>query len=230
MSISIANSLPLISVTNKVFRIHIRFISINRGFDSNCNVEGVWVFHRHGDRTPSISLCPDYAFNNEVKFWKRKLPSDDFMKNMNQKFPASIDTSNEGYYDAAHEPFGYLTQLGCNQMKSKGSKLASRYNIKHSLTQEIWDFDAYSTNYLRTVTSAQCFLDGLFNSEPINLKVKVRDPKHDPLNAFDRNPQLMKELVSGVRSNLSFQEKDSLAVPLATRLARFLPGLVSKKR
>jgi hypothetical protein len=81
-----------------------------------------------------------------------------------------------------------------------------------------WDVQAFSTNYLRTVLSAQCFLDGLLGTgcfvptraDDIELEddesrlvpdhmtvgdatsgtvsIRIRDRSTDNLNAFDRNP------------------------------------------
>jgi hypothetical protein len=146
---------------------------------------------------------------------------------------------------------------------------------------EAWDLKVYSTNYLRTIMSAQSFLDGLlgtkcyssmgemirrsipgkdvewdyyqeslrvpdhgsFTEPNYNLggdntgdnnqalvKVQVRGPDEDTLNAFDRAPVLLAELVSEVISSAEFQERDGAAAPSAARLANILPGLARKKK
>ncbi|GKY98459.1 hypothetical protein MPSEU_000803200 [Mayamaea pseudoterrestris] len=56
--------------------------------------------------------------------------------------------------------------------------------------------------------------------------IRVRNLANDPLNAFDRNPDLIAELVSEVMLSPDFLNKDAGAAPLAARLANFLPGLV----
>jgi len=115
----------------------------------------------------------------------------------------------------------------------------------------------YSTNYLRTVLSAQSFLDGLLGTNcflpnttrdydptlsvesPVPdhswlpddrqeelVPVQVRDLSQDPLNAFDRNPDLIADLVSEVMLSDKFLQRDAAAAPLAARLANILPGLV----
>ena len=61
------------------------------------------------------------------------------------------------------------------------------------------------------------------------LRVQVRGRDEDTLNAFDRNPDLMADLVSEVISSPEFQERDGAAAPLAARLANILPGLARKK-
>ena len=60
--------------------------------------------------------------------------------------------------------------------------------------------------------------------------VRVRDQSCDNLNAFDRNPDLMRDLVGGVLERSSFQEHDATVAPLAARLANILPGLARKGR
>jgi hypothetical protein len=60
--------------------------------------------------------------------------------------------------------------------------------------------------------------------------VNVRDIHCDPLNAFDRNPALISELVSEVMSTSDFLMRDGKATSLAARLANILPGLVRKSK
>jgi hypothetical protein len=125
-----------------------------------------------------------------------------------------------------------------------------------------WNVKAYSTNYLRTILSAQSFLDGIFGThcfiptgERIHddavceerrlpdhewkrhdhgdhelVKIHVRELSRDPLNAFDRNPDLMADLVAEVMSGQQFQSRDGVAAPLAARLANIMPGLYRPKR
>jgi hypothetical protein len=59
--------------------------------------------------------------------------------------------------------------------------------------------------------------------------VIVRDIQEDPLNAFDRNPDLMGRLSSEVMSSDAFRYHDGKAAPLAARLASNLPGLVKDR-
>lgn len=60
--------------------------------------------------------------------------------------------------------------------------------------------------------------------------VRVRDQSCDNLNAFDRNPDLMRDLVGDVMQSNSFQITDAKAAPVAARLANILPGLARKGR
>ena len=68
-----------------------------------------------------------------------------------------------------------------------------------------------------------------FSKEAL-IRVQVRGRDQDTLNAFDRNPDLMADLVSEVISSPEFQERDGAAAPLAARLANILPGLARKKK
>ncbi|CAB9525642.1 Pfam:Acid_phosphat_A [Seminavis robusta] len=67
------------------------------------------------------------------------------------------------------------------------------------------------------------------NNKP-KVFVRVRDQSCDNLNAFDRNPDLMRDLVSDVMQSKSFQVQDAAAAPAAARLANILPGLARKGR
>ena len=193
------------------------------------------------------------------------------------------------------QPFGFLSILGMDQMREVGRSFRRRYekfghrvhnNNNNSQSSnnhsnnytflDHWNVRAYSTNYLRTVMSAQCFLDGLIGTKRVRghdddyggnnnvvyaggglshyykdagyheqldllnksilttgedighhtVTVEVRDKQVDTLNAFDKRPQMMNDLVKDVISSEQFQKIDSEALPLAQQLCDFLPGLV----
>lgn len=176
--------------------------------------------------------------------------------------------------DVSREPFGFLTYRGMDQMRVVGQRFRRRYerfgrridasasnlNGHHDENQysflHHWDVQAFSTNYLRTVMSVQCFLDGLIGSKSISnttakpkqssiyaggglnqyykelseheqlshldlstwttdgdvniaennaVKVQVRAKDIDTLNAFDRWPQMMNDLVKEVIATEQFQ-------------------------
>jgi hypothetical protein len=266
-------------------------------------VEGVWVFVRHGDRAPSRPLSPPHKQAEEGEFWRRKLPRPDSMaafEAFSHYFPPVIHPSNKGQFlDTTRAPFGFLTHTGIKQTNELGSRLCNRYD-RHGYVQQnnnmvqnnlhpkknrthqdflnAWNLKVYSTNYLRTIMSAQSFLDGLLgtncyaslgdrirhisadlgvfsgldlyeqeiripNHETVRkyihdndgdnevlVNVNVRGPHEDTLNAFDRSPEMMAELVSVVISSTEFQTRDGAAAPLAARLANILPGLARKKK
>ena len=73
-----------------------------------------------------------------------------------------------------NETYGFLTWKGMHQMYHTGVAMADRYGPENSQNngllvrpgssfRDLWDIEAFSTNYLRTVKSCQAFLDGLFN-------------------------------------------------------------------
>jgi Histidine phosphatase superfamily (branch 2) len=275
-------------------------------------VEGVWIFCRHGDRTPGRALSPAHRRSQEGAFWVRtlkrhtvylsfiflfthvpyalfsfssktsKLPFPDSTAAYEaycRYFPPEIfPGTNQGrFLDTPRNPFGFLTQKGLGQLKESGHRFFNRYN-HHGFHRpdgasnwqwgkaedflSVWNVKAYSTNYLRTILSAQSFLDGVLGThcfiptaerifdpdvcEELRLpdhewkrgdygdhelvKIHVRELSRDPLNAFDRNPDLMADLVAEVMSGDQFQSRDSVAAPLAARLANILPGLYRPKR
>jgi hypothetical protein len=244
-------------------------------------VEGVWIFCRHGDRTPSRPLSPAHRRDEEGAFWMTTLPSPDSacaFEAFSKYFPLETsDNANKGkFIDVGRNPFGFLTQKGLEQLKENGHRFFNRYNHHgHHLPDDkmwrrgvpqdflsCWDVTVYSTNYLRTVLSVQSFLDGLLGTdcylptgtrkfdkaifkelrvpnhawkrpdhgEKALVKVQVRQQDKDTLNAFDRNPDLMADMVSEVMLSDDFQKKDTNAAPLAARLANCLPGLVRPRR
>ena len=278
-------------------------------------VEGVWMFVRHGDRTPSRPLCPPHRRDEEAAYWITRLPypttADTFLS-FSQRFPLDIsrvssrssssnnsnkNTSTTGstFMDVSRNPFGWLTQNGLRQLHENGRRFFQRYNHhgyhfpeqpcwennnKANDFLRVWDVSVYSTNYLRTVLSVQSFLDGLLGtncydddddtsmqqqqqqqqqrkfdpsiikedivpnhawaleankgnkdeSTTVLVPIRIRDLSNDPLNAFDRNPDLIAELVSEVMLSPEFLQRDGGAAPLAARLANILPGLVRKFR
>jgi len=240
-------------------------------------VEGVWIFCRHGDRTPSRPLSPAHRRDEEGAFWMTRLPSPDSaaaFEAFNRYFPLEIgsETNKGKFIDVARNPFGFLTQTGLDQLKENGHRFFNRYNHhghhlpgknawRWEFSQDFldcWDITCYSTNYLRTVMSVQSFLDGLLGTncympsttrkhdssihkelrvpnhawkkpdfgEKALVKVQIREQSNDTLNAFDRNPDLMADMVSEVMMSDDFQKRDGNAAPLAARLANILPGLV----
>jgi hypothetical protein len=250
-------------------------------------VEGVWIFSRHGDRTPSRSLVPAHHRAKEGAYWVAQLPSPDSAAAYEayaHLFPLQVPQNVAGeqlnggrFLDARRNPFGLLTQDGLVQCKDSGQAFFNRYNHhgRHLPGQSVWEhahdflraFDVrvYSTNYLRTVLTAQSFLDGLLgthcfatkatsrpyvaeyaqevrlphhawqvpgttssssvtNDETPLVSVTLRELSRDPLNAFDRNPDLMADLVAEVMATPDFYKRDAAAAPLAGRLANVLPG------
>jgi hypothetical protein len=226
---------------------------------SNSTLEGIWVFHRHGDRTPNRFLLAEHRYDEEAEFWMTRVPPTDLTHYewLREIIPTRIhESNNEGkFLDAGRAPYGFLTWKGMNQMYDKGYQFASRYHTNFSVPiTDLYEIKAYSTNYLRTVKSCQCFLDGLLSQSEnrVNSKenlthyehvdpdyfqtslnhdivIEVRDRNHDTLNAFDKSPELMKRLVGNVVNTDQFLERDTKATTLAARLTNYLPGLLKSK-
>ena len=243
-------------------RYGIRFYSHHEpvGILSNDEViEGVWIFHRHGDRSPGRPLIAEQMQEQEAQFWRTKIPPIDrsYYHALKDRIPTKInENNNDGKFldaDNGREPYGFLTFKGMNQMHNTGAMISRRYADRKSSQEflNLFDVKGYSTNYLRTVMSVQCFIDGLlFSSMPSSGKhsyndlsserfmetrpslfseddaiIEVRDRKQDTLNAFDKRPQFMKSLVADVVTTPEFIDKDTKAGCIAARLANFLPGL-----
>ena len=217
----------------------------------------VWIFHRHGDRTPGKSLVEDSYKDQESAFWRTKIPPTDHThyEMMSERYRAVVHPENNGgnFLDSSSgsEPYGFLTWKGMQQLYEQGKTIGQRYKPEHEIPFiEYWNVQAFSTNYLRTVKSLQCLLDGIFNtgrsfsrhaegtiyehvdpesylqSEHIPMiNILVRDPKHETLNKFDTSPETMRNLVRNVVKTPDFLEQDAGAAPLATRLSNYIPGL-----
>jgi hypothetical protein len=157
-------------------------------------VEGVWIFSRHGDRSPGRCLSPAHRKEEEAAYWVSKLPFPDSTgayRAYANFFPLRVEapTNHGTFLDARRNPFGFLTQKGLDQLKQSGHRYFRRYNRhgKHLPGQgrwevaadflAAWQVQAYSTNYLRTVLSAQSFLDGLLGTHCFS---PAQERAHDP--------------------------------------------------
>ena len=150
-------------------------------------VEAVFVFHRHGDRTPGKPLVEETFVEEESAFWRTKIPPFSYHKVLCEQFPVkrgkdddksgdSSSNNSTSFQDTAggNESYGFLTWKGMHQMYHNGVFMAHRYGPQTAISststktssaisafRDCWDIRAVSTNYLRTVMSCQAFLDGL---------------------------------------------------------------------
>jgi len=138
-------------------------------------VVGVWLFHRHGDRAPNRYLGDPQYIQNEAEHWYSRIPTREAHANLSQYYPPDVHPSqnNGKYQDVNRKPFGFLTYRGMRKMRNVGAKFRQRIeryghtiNSSSSSFLDNWDVKAYSTSYLRTVMSVQCFLDGLIGKSP----------------------------------------------------------------
>ena len=132
-------------------------------------MKGVWVFHRHGDRTPARSLAAEHMYEAEATFWETKVPPIDrtYSSALSERFPVSFHESNDKgkFVDTEEPPYGFLTWKGMDQMRSIGETFARWYKPTNADWYGEWDLQCYSTNYLRTTLSLQCLLHGMLDSE-----------------------------------------------------------------
>ncbi len=146
-------------------------------------LEAVFVFHRHGDRTPGRSLVTEDLGEDESNFWKTKIPPALCYDILCQRFPAihqsNSDSNSYMNYESFSESsggnrsYGFLTWKGMHQMYHNGVSIANKYTPTSSNVisfRDHWDVKAVSTNYLRTVMSCQAFLDGLLMDNKISAK------------------------------------------------------------
>lgn len=220
-------------------------------------IMGVWIFHRHGDRTPGRALVADTRsyIEKDSSFWRTKIPPIDrtHYDLLSKKFPVKTDPNNNGGKfldaDSGKEPYGFLTWKGMQQLYEIGQKISQRYDIKDGKSfEDHWHIQAFSTNYLRTVKSVQCLLDGMFSSShheseyehrnpesynkssrDCDVEIIVRNPIEETLNAFDTSPILMKGLVKEIIETSNFINHDTKAASLAARLCNYIPALIKLK-
>ena len=111
----------------------------------------------------------------------------------------SSNSDHHHFIDTHNPPFGHLTHHGFKQLRQVGVDLNEylRYG------EWKWAVNVISTNYLRTVTSAQALLSGLIAKDSAagknNPAVKIREHDVCTLNAYDRDPVLMRRLVKEVK-------------------------------
>jgi hypothetical protein len=155
-----------------------------RGFSTREeSVEAVFLFHRHGDRTPGKSLVAEDYRDEESEFWKSVIPPTALYEMLSERFPViRHQNNNHGQFKDAsggNESYGFLTWKGMHQMYHNGKAMAARYSKKGDQHfQDHWDITAVSTNYLRTVKSCQTFLDGLLGSSLNLRKANYEYPTH----------------------------------------------------
>ena len=91
-------------------------------------IMGVWIFHRHGDRTPGRALVADTRsyIEKDSSFWRTKIPPIDrtHYDLLSKKFPVKTDPNNNGGKfldaDSGKEPYGFLTSKGMQQLYEIG--------------------------------------------------------------------------------------------------------------
>ncbi|KAJ3450995.1 lysophosphatidic acid phosphatase type [Anaeramoeba flamelloides] len=182
------------------------------------------VFTRHGDRTP-IKNFPDdgtewFCQENELQ-----VPS--------QNLDTSVSTIR--LYRKMYLPnrnvlpgnctYGQLTTIGAKQHQELGKYFHSRYIEQYKILPEVLDRDTFwirSTNYYRTLQSAEFFLYGLYplesRSDQEIINIHTMDKEHENMHY---NPSGCPKL-SVVRSEIY---KSKLYLDWTTSISPFLDKL-----
>lgn len=179
--VDLATRLPLRCCATRAFANQSSELSGDENYWTNGGiVEGIWMFSRHGDRTPARPLSPKHRQREEAAYWVTKLPVPDsktVFENYSNHYPVKrMGEHDDSFFEVKRNPFGFLTSKGLSQLQERGRRFFNRYNkhARHSpscvdwqCAQDFlsdWQMNVYSTNYLRTILSAQSFLDGMFNT------------------------------------------------------------------
>lgn len=179
----------------------------------------------------------------ESQFWQDKLPCPQRIQELQKTFPKRSTQNSSSYLDTKRLPYGFLTQKGLDQCFQQGQHFYQKYSSQDDEYRKK-NLSVYSTNYLRTVTSVQSFLQGYFstsstttttsnshNNTDTTIPVQIRPLIHDPLNAFDRNPKLIQQFVSQIiqKQPQFIHHEHQVGIPLAQQLVQVLPGLQHSK-
>jgi hypothetical protein len=128
------------------------------------------VFCRHGDRTPGANFFEPHSdlAGKEVAAWLTELLTVQNTRKLSAAFPVREQQQGRGGShlrrprDEALGVFGSLTHRGLRQMRALGGSLRLRYaQLLPSGKVDFGDVDCTSSNYRRTMHSAQALLGGL---------------------------------------------------------------------
>ena len=138
------------------------------------------VFCRHGDRTPGANFFEprtDLA-SKEVSAWLPELLTVRNTRQLYAAFPLRVVKGQRRPRDEALGVFGSLTHRGLRQMKALGGSLRAHYGEFLSKGGAVGfdDVDCSSSNYRRTMHSAQALLGGLLPQYREIYGTPVREP------------------------------------------------------
>ena len=208
----------------------------------------VQVIHRHGDRTPITPL------NNE-EYWRKSLVPDDLMKKVaegtNILRHDNINTNNtntQNHAAVGRGPFGKLTKLGLLHMIEVGNSLkeelendtiwaetvtatvttktVTNNGVQIQLTPK--DIRVYSTDFARTIQSAQGLLVGFFpENDNMIIDIDCRDTTQwmipDPQPRQTREQELLERSLA---QRPHVVEKEATMRHLAVRVTQELLPLL----
>jgi acid phosphatase len=203
----------------------------------------VQIVHRHGDRSPITPL------KNET-FWASELVKPELLEKVASTTKILRNQEETVHHAAGRGPFGKLTQLGLLQMVQVGTTLRERLhtdlnddhnvdehgNVHHNrgrLFDPCYPLDTskvkvFSTDFPRTIQSAQGTLVGLF---PDSLKQVEIDARHTDILIPDPQPRRSREqetLERQLASRSHLVEREQQMRELAIRTTSALRPLLSE--
>lgn len=148
-------------------------------------LQHVLVLHRHGDRSPVFdhSGANLYVGDEEKAFWMTQLATPEQLAEVDRIGAVVGETPDqvpsEPPIHGSVFPGGNLTSLGLDHMRQVGVELRERYS---SFIRPDWSNDqvfVQSTNFFRTIQSAEALLSGLFPSASSDRPFLIRVRKFD---------------------------------------------------
>ncbi|KAF0684620.1 Aste57867_23424 [Aphanomyces stellatus] len=153
--------------------------------DSNMELVHVLAVFRHGDRAPIKSVvAPNLAMSEaETKFWAARVATEARRQHMDDI--VRVQSTDGPIKPGGVWPNGHLTEVGVEAMTERGRAMRRRYADFLTDCRPQQHVFVCSTNYRRTVLTAQSVVHGLFpddatTEKPMVLHIKHLAPSHTP--------------------------------------------------
>lgn len=189
-------------------------------------VKQVIVVNRHGDRAPIWGGQGTKWKHTESEklFWASLLPEQSAIENWNREIPVITE---ENTITRQSFPYGQLTRLGVDQARTLGTQLRKKYIEDLQVfgdNVEEGDIFVRSTNYPRSIQTAQNLLIAMFDGipKPLGISVHVRNPSHETLVPSPENCPRERQLVKMIRANVINHMSPQWAKELEKRLEKSL--------
>ena len=189
------------------------------------------VCFRHGDRSASHNLFePESELAvQEALAWSLELPTKAQEKQLHQLAPVERTENTLLPRDAELGVFGKLTVRGIEQAQKLGEWLRRQYIAKKTLprpNQEV--ITCYSSNYSRTIMSAQSVLQAMLGRTLLDgnkVKVKVCSQEHEFINVYPFLQRLQKLMYDAAnRADGPIVSADNAMVATRDALSNMLPA------